>query len=313
MNTSNKMRRRKIISRKIVLQLLLALLLFTIVSITITKIILTNKNEASLENDAKRVNATVNRYFTEVNNLNNFIGKKILENGKDDLNYIEGFLREVAVLQGGTDIITSWALYDWVGKEGRQLVNTLNGLNKKPIDMSLMSRSWVGKARPGNLQVAKPVMGVPSKIKVIPAATSMVDKKGRYVGSVTVGISVEKLTDKIEEKIGKSTGFLVIDTENSQVTLKSTNNVEDKDEFLHAVTQLLHLKNYGRKKGKTENAIKIGNMSYNYYIRMEKYPYIILTGYDKDKVSSEVALIYFQGLILLIFIALISRITAQKP
>jgi hypothetical protein len=251
-----------------------------------SKIINSQKREDAKEN-AKIINNILSENFEQTEKILTLIGKKIAKETPElNLDKIHKIFNDAAISQSSNNLF-SWSFFDWVNANSFQTVNTLLGVNKKsPRDMSDRLYSSRG-AEPWILIFSKPVLGSPSKILVIPVGVQVATENLPRLGTVVVGISINKLTNLIEARIGKYNRFIIIDKRNDHAVFGS-NKITD----FNINTNKFPVLNEGNVY---TNILEMGG----------DYPYKILTGYDYTDFWIEAISISLRSFIKIVAIAFI--------
>ncbi|OJX10441.1 MAG: hypothetical protein BGO77_02380 [Caedibacter sp. 37-49] len=242
------------------------------------------KEQAAIK--ARRIDEHLSRIFDETNHVTNIIGNLIVQHDSKDLNFIDKMLKNFPEVTSKSTSVYSWPLFDWVGPDNRMLINSKINI-KKPVDVSHHAYTDKSRKFPGTLQVSEPTIGNPSGVWVIPAGTGIKDAQGNYLGVVAVGFNIAELSLKIEQALNiKGFSFLILD-ENFRIILQSANNAIDPKSsyFRDLLPNLEHVKD---SEGILNKPLDYKGISYSYYRRMEKYPYIIFTGFEEKSFYHEI-------------------------
>ncbi len=230
------------------------------------------------------INNILDEIFTESNRLMVYIEKQIVHSGGRDLKTIEELLMDTSGQEYKAKALIYWkTVFDWVSPNYFQLVTSLNGVMNTPSDVS--HRSYCRKTRynPWSIQFSKPDIGVSSGVWVIPAGTGITNGRGDFLGIISMGFNIAKLSSILSERLaGEKVSFLVLDDElnivlqspDNLVLQSKTNDLKQaikkisgtitKDEAILA-TPLIH-----------------NNILYNFYKKMDGYPFVILTGIQNN-------------------------------
>lgn len=263
-----------IFSLATVLLLMIGLAIFTYISFEGTK----NENSTNLKKAAKDISSTISESFDYTNQINNYIGLQIIDRENRDLKFISKLLKEADRIKHRNSELFSWSSFDWVDARHYQTINSKLGIRKEPPNMSERQYTLLSPKSPWTLQVSFPTLGNPSNTWVIPAATGVVDKNGKYLGSIVVGFDINELNGQIKQRLGDKISFVVLD-EKFRIILKSIDiELERDSDFFQKNLDQEHLKySAGTIEGLSLDRIKL-----SHYQRIEKYPYIILTGFNEQ-------------------------------
>lgn len=271
---------------------------------------LTNIKESRAKQNSHKIYSIINGSFNHTEQLLIFIGKEICDKHKEkDLKYIHKTFLNISQTKLSGDDIFSWSGFDWVDKNNQQTVNTMTGIElQNPQDMSLRSYTRDARLDPWRLKFVAPLMGHPSNIYVIPVGVGVVNQNKNYLGTIVAGIDINKLVNKIVAELEFGDQFVVIDSNSSDFIFGSLELMLKKNhqdmEQLFKKTKLQHINpdDYLRQP------IEFENIKYLYSFDIQKYPYIILTGYDKKIFWQEFYSLFVPNLILLAFITALIEI-----
>lgn len=239
-----------------------------------------------IQMNANRIEREINALFNETNRIMVYVGKQIAAHDPSDVEFISNTLVNFTDVKEIRQSFYSWTFFSWIDSCGLQVLDSDTGINKNPPDMS--NRSYMEKSRrvPLKLHVSPPAIGIPRGIWCIPAAVGIRDKEGVYLGALATEFSVKELNYKLQSLVSPDeVSFLVFD-KNWRIILQSEDNSIDPK-------SLFYRKKFEEKSPFTdeEGFLKKGifnkDISYNYYKKMKKYPYVILTGFRKNYISKE--------------------------
>ena len=239
--------------------------------------------ESRAEKNSHKIYSIINSSFNYTEQLLLFMGKEISNKNKGkDLEYIHKMFRDMSQTELSRDNLFSWSQFDWVDINNQQTVNTMTGIElQNPQDMSLRSYTREARLDPWRLKFVMPIIGYPSNTYVIPVGIGVVNQGKNYLGALVVGVDINKLINKINPNLELVDQFMVIDYTGFNFVLGSADLMLKKDhqdiERLLKKIKLQHLEpdEYLREP------LEFENTQYVYSFDMQKYPYIILTGYNK--------------------------------
>ena len=271
---------------------------------------LTSLKESRAEKNSHKIYSIINGNFNYIEQLLIFMGKEISDNNKEkDLQYIHKMFLNITQTELTRDNIFSWSRFDWVDKNNRQTINTMTGIElQNPQDMSLRSYAREARLKPWQLKFVSPLIGHPSNIYVIPVGVGVVNKSKNYLGAIVVGIDINKLINKISSNLELGDQFMVIDSTSFDFVLGSVELMLKKDhqdiEHLFKKIKLQHLS----PDEYLSEPVEFENTQYVYSFDMQKYPYIILTGYDKKIFWQEFYSLFIPTFVLLAFITILIEV-----
>jgi hypothetical protein len=273
-------------------------------------ILLSNKKVEAQE-VIRKVESILTEEFSYSEKILFFIGKKISDtNSYEDLEKIHKIFLDAAYAQGYNDTF-SWSMFDWVNRKDQQTVNTLAGVNtNNPPDMSKRGYTWKGRAEFWTMQFSEPAYGRPSNVKVIPVGVGVPNKTNSYVGNVVAGINIKRLVNKIEAILHRDQRFMIINYSDYKFVFGSLNqdaisDLKDLNQYQEYVTRN-NLRHDLPASGFIDEEIKTGKVRYTYARAMDqKYPYIILIGYDNESLWRQTITSSLDLIIAIILISLV--------
>ncbi len=237
------------------------------------------ESSISLQKSSKNIASAISESFDYANQINSHIGKQIAHHGARDLKFILELFHEADRIKNKNSELFSWSSFDWVDAKNYQTVNSKLGIRKDPPNM--LGRQYVALSskNPWVLQVSFPIFGDPSNSWVIPVGTGVVDEGGKYLGVITVGFDIAEFSRHVAQKLNSKASFVVLD-QDLKIILQSVDIdlARDGDFFWKNFNPTI----FAAESGVLEKEIKIGDISLSHYRKISKYPYIILTGFDKS-------------------------------
>jgi len=247
-----------------------------------------NENAKKLQNSAKNIASIISESFDYTNQINNHIGQQIANHYKNgsgsNLKFILNLFHESELIKHRDYDLFSWSSFDWVDDKNHQIINSKLGIRNDAPNMSQRQYSQLSPQNPWTLQVSFPTFGDPSNTWVIPAATGVTNQSGKYLGAVVVGFDIAEFVRQIEQKLEKKTSFVVLDQE-LRIILQSTDlNLDRSSDFF---SKNFHQEIFSKDFGSLSQAIEIGDIKLSHYNKLTRYPYIVLTGFDKNFLRSQ--------------------------
>ena len=231
-----------------------------------------------LPKEAIHIDYILNDSIIYMEHYAHLIGKRIAENGVADLEYIASLLSVDFKTSHDPNKIFIHSLFDWVTPDKKMLVSS-NGVLAQPLDMS--HREYLKRTVkfPWTLQLQDPAVGIPSGQWIIPGGMGITDKKGKFLGSVTLGFAIDRLAKKITAAIGTDLRFIILTKDLQYVGSSAGGNTsDDHDLFIKIFSKKnLELK---EQAGFFKEPVLFLEDIYPYFYQTSKYNYIILTGYS---------------------------------
>jgi hypothetical protein len=226
-----------------------------------------NQKHNIIIEDAQKINSVLEKHFKQAGKTLTEIGLRISkENPKLKLDVIHEIFVETS--KAHPIDLYSWTLFNWVDTQGYQKVNTIIGIRKDKIRAS--NRNYRSRTNQDwKLIFSKRDFGHNSKILVIPIGMQISTSKFPRAGTVAVGIDIKKLTSFISKNLDKDVRFAIIDDRDNSLAFESN----DADEYFED----LSFKKLDFIDDKLFFSQKMD----------EKYPYSILTKYDRRRFWSD--------------------------
>jgi hypothetical protein len=230
---------------------------------------------------ARQIQSYLDQVFGYNLSVNKSLGSLIRKNGdKHDIQFIETIIKDATktILKDENLSFLSWSGLDWVNQHGQQLVNSHTGIRALPLDVSDRKYNVNCPKNPWQLQFDHPSIGRQSGIPVIPTGMGVTDEHNEYMGTLVVGIDINKLKDKISNIIQKNDIFyIILNIPNQYAFFSSDNIMGDLSSHLIAIENDNFL----------ESPFTIGDINYIHSLSLKSYPFQILTGYNHNKLLKE--------------------------
>jgi signal transduction histidine kinase len=231
-----------------------------------------------LESEAAKIEHTFTDTFDLTSELMKMIADQIVHN-HEDKEYIKNILYKYKANPNVLNVL-SWTSFFWVDSNNKVAIDGNDGICAKNIDVS--NRSYIKQAaiRPNEFIIGDLVEGATSKKTIIPAGVGVVDYNGHYVGAVSIGFDINKLSARLASST-KTIGaeFLLLD-ENLNLVLSYANSKFNPEAAKNLIKRNKgHLSQLGDFHSKLKDLIQ-GN---NYYVtKIDKYPFILCVYFDKN-------------------------------
>jgi two-component system, sensor histidine kinase ChiS len=256
----------------------------------------------------KRVERTLIDHFDYTEHMMIYMAHQISENGAgNNIKFIYDLLHSFKT-DPKVDNLLSWSTFMWNNKEHQIIVEGVKGILETPRDLS--RREYIPKtvASPHKLFLGQPAYGAMSAQWVIPGGVGAVDKKGKYIGGISMGFNIAKLVAKLDYAInapGVTFGLfdedciLIGQTPRSDFSIINKALIEKlKNNVPFANSGLLYKSSlFGEDKG------------FVFYQALTKYPYILVLKYDKSMSDHELWKAMFFRITEFVLIAIIIIIT----
>lgn len=226
---------------------------------------------------AHHIEQVLTETFSYIENFCAFIGKKILQQDPTNLKSIETILQNKWISSETNQELFSWTLFDFVTPDGYAVVTSSQGILAEP--KKVRDRSWLYDAprRPWKLHFSHPAVGFTSGEWVLPLGYGIADKNGVLLGILSAGFNIQKLTRLVERSLDTENISFVILNDNMEVVAQSLDNFHTiKKDFF--TPWLGVLDKSAAKAGPLASPIRYNDITYQFYKKLDKYPYIILVG-----------------------------------
>lgn len=219
--------------------------------------------------------------FDYIAQFSRLVGEKIARNNTLDATYIGNTLQKTVGIAKISQEIFTLTLFDFTSPDGHVIASTIEGAIPNPPLVQKEDRSWmeVAPKKPWKLHISSPAQGIVSKEWIIPAGYGITNKAGEFLGSITAGINIGKLTQKIQRSLtSEGANFLLLTSDYKVVTSSSNAIPPEASAFFVQTLSTMPLKEDAARLPKS---IRYQNITYHYYRYAYPYPYLILIG-DND-------------------------------
>lgn len=183
------------------------------------------------------------------------------------------------------DVFT-WTFFDFITPEGFVIASSAHGVLPKPIKIEKHKRHWIEVAprKPWKLHLASPDIGITSGELIIPAGYGITDKKERFLGILSVGFNLYKLSNKIEHALKKQTSSYLLLDEHYKVVAQSSNHTSSlyQQSFKEKMIPLLPSDITQSSEGFLKAPLQYGNVTYHYYRYIPSLRYLGLIGENTE-------------------------------
>ncbi len=132
-------------------------------------------------------------------------------------------------------------LFDFTTPGGFVIASTEEGVINEIIPVSKERRSWMTSAlaQPWKLQISEPDQSIVSSresgARIIPIGYGIADDNNKFLGYISVGIDIGKVTRKISTIVNKNLSFVILTKDFKEVT---SLNIGEGDDNLEAIQML---------------------------------------------------------------------------
>lgn len=248
-----------------------------------------SKKEAEMTGKADFLDRELSESLNFIVHYSNFLANKIIHQDTKDSNFISQiFSTESYADPTGDDV---WTIFSWVKPNNKVIVHLgSNGLQEEH-DVSM--RSYLNKTplHPGQIQFSSPAIGIPSNQWIIPAGVGVTDKQGHFLGTIAVGISLERLTNRLERVFSRKDLVFMLFDENLNYVLSSHNmnfshaNTLPPEKLIEQIKKEIIKVN--EDKSFLGDPIEYYKFSLNYFKHSDHYPFYFVIGEDVKMANAE--------------------------
>ncbi len=251
-----------------------------------------------LQLESVHIERELNNIFDDATQIVKFLGSEVAkQNNPNNLKFISSVLEEGTLLKiHAIRFLTDVSNFDWVNTNGYQVINLKDGILHKPISMKHRAYVKQAKKEPWKLHLVAPTYGMPSQKWVIPAGLGVTNKKGQYLGLISLGFLVQEITKRLSAELKHLyTVFIIYDHEHNLIV--SSNDTHLLDAKKSSELFKLDSPNSGIISDSSLERLKHDDIVYTTYKRSLNYPYTIIIGYNKSIVYNKFLPIVFSRMI----------------
>ena len=173
-----------------------------------------------------------------------------------------------------------YAIWAWTDHSQSVVVSSNKGILEEPVNISDRDYIQQSIAEPWQFIIGAPIEGRVSNRWVVPVSLGVTDETGRYLGSITASLDIQEITHEIADIVKRpGISFAIM----SKHMIKLT-EVSETGGFVDNYFSDAALKNIDFSKqpsGVVSHAKLFSNGGiYAYYKLSDRFPYILLVGYD---------------------------------
>lgn len=242
----------------------------------------TKVSKQAMSSTTNKIDQQITESLYYLENISHFVANQIIKYGNSKKENIASILVNARpkINDNGYDFFT-WTLFDFVDANNYVIASSTHGAITNPILVTNEERSWIkeAKQKPWKLLSSKVDTGIISREPIIPFGFGISDK-GKFLGTISFGINIEKLQRKLELLSSPSyIKFVVFDDKNSALLSSENFNKEQVFEISDAFEKL-------DKSLLKSGFIEINNQTF-YYQPSSLHSFKILTGINKKMFLSE--------------------------
>lgn len=176
----------------------------------------------------------------------------------------------------------AWHAIHYARPDGTLIADSISGF-VKPLKLTSEKRSWIEKSKnqPWAIQFSKPDIGLSSGDYILPSAVGIYDdEKEKFIGYLSAGISIEKLTTRLLQASNDQISFVIFNDDLNFIT--SSEPVLNEENFVLSdqVKDIL-INDHDRDVNELPKAIDAHQYIYTHITHSSSYPFSILIGQNK--------------------------------
>lgn len=182
-------------------------------------------------------------------------------------------------------------IFDFTLPNGLVLADNKNGILTEEKRVNPNERSWMILApeEPWRAHISRPDLSITPTIPqmIIPIGYGVTNRNNEFLGSITTGVSIDKLKERIQRLLGnRYYNFVVINNEGDFVfDLSLEDLILEESDFNKLKEVAVEVNTIDRSNGVLSNKITLGNNEYLFYEKSEDNPFIVLMGVNQQALS----------------------------
>jgi signal transduction histidine kinase len=235
-----------------------------------------------LELEAKRAERLFTKELDETNYMLTSLGRQII------LNRDIGLVDIAQIMKSFDSRGNLFSTFSFVDKQDHIVVSSNKGVLEKPVDISDRDYAHSVTNEPWRMQLGTPVRGRVSERWVMPAAMGITDYTGKYIGSILIGLDVQKLLSDLNMLIKRDgLAFVILTKGGMELTSADVEEDVTTNRKLYDVLQNIDL--MAKPSGLiAHGSLFFGDSRYTYYHSFANYPYIVILEHDSSSTDENV-------------------------
>jgi signal transduction histidine kinase len=243
----------------------------------------------------------------------------------EDVDYISNILSKYSINPNLNNVL-SWTVFSWLDKDLIKKVDSVAGVTIKQSEHSHREFLQLSKKYPGIMHLGAPIFGFTSQRYIIPASIGVISGDN-YIGSLTIGFDVIKLSHVLANVVKDRNVYFALVDKNMNIILESSNSLTSNGNY---IVDIDNFQNFIKRNNivfdnlNTVSEVDLINNGNNHYLhRLSKYPFAIYLHYDNQAIADnfwkeityriiEVCVIGFVALILVLYIYKREKILRYK-
>lgn len=252
-----------------------------------------------MEMEAQRIEGVISKEMENVGFMLTSLGRQIIiESDQHDYNKISQLLKSF----DNKNYI--YSIFSWTDVDKKLVVSSNKGILKEPLDLSDRDFIQMASSDSWKLHIGRPIEGRVSGKWVIPVSMGISDYTGKFIGIISISIDIDILTEQIHNLVRRDgISFAVVSRDMVKLAEISDNKNFITDNF--PATKFVEVDFDKNPSGLiSKGSIVWGTGVYSYYRASEKYPYIVMLGYDANYSDEAVYTMLWSRLLMIVAVAL---------
>ncbi|MDE3015327.1 MAG: hypothetical protein KGI29_00175 [Pseudomonadota bacterium] len=174
---------------------------------------------------------------------------------------------------------STYTLFSWVTPKHYLVISSSKGVLDSPIDVS--DRDYIKKmTEPWKMVIGQPVRGRASEHWVIPLAMGLTDNTGKFIGTLLISIDIRALVDHIGALVRHDgISFSIVNRSAALEPLLAGDSAFISHYFPANILPGVNLAQHPSGLI-AQGSLFLGTGNYACWRALQKYPYVVLLGYD---------------------------------
>lgn len=240
----------------------------------------TEQNHLLYLDENKKINNLFDDIFDYITKFCQITGLKISQLDNVNPYNVGAILQETAVTANVTLNNFNLKLFDFTTPEGKVIASTLEGPILTPLIVAQNARSWMTLApkQPWQIHISFIDKAITNYIepstRTIPVGYGITNKSNQFIGTISGGIDIDRLTRKIKSILDKDISLILLDKNYQLIT-----SVNISNPYQAAGSLIEQLKKHDFKQLNTaESNFRYDKIDFSFLKAMDQYPYFILLG-----------------------------------
>ena len=243
-----------------------------------------------LNSEIKITSSTLSNFFTYIWRITEDKGRKITEEPSLNKVTINRHLkRQFSQISRSTKMSPSslWPRFFWLDKNNKISVSSHLGIINDALDISLQPYHFLSSQNPWQLFFSKPHQERGTSKRVINAAIGIDNDQKQHIGSIIIRFEIQKIIERINLALQSNDSYYLMLDRNFNNVLNYDSQIGDIIKKNKELSLAKKLPIPTKKIISLKSPIVIDNISYTKFFKLENYPFMILSGYNKNQYNQE--------------------------